>query len=450
MFRNLPRYDDMRVAGDWLDRIPQHWDWDPARTLFAERKQTGFDREPLLSVTIGRGVLPQADLMATTSKKDSSNTDKSKYKLVVPGDLVYNKMRAWQGAAGLSQHRGIVSPAYVVMTPRRGQAPYFHYIVRTPMFAKEAERWSYGITSDQWSLRPEHFKMIRFPVPPADEQAAIVKYLAHANARIDKAIAAKRRLIALLDERIQVQLDSVIAEAAGARVPFKSVVRLKEGPGIMAADFRDSGVPLIRIAGMHGSEVDLSGCNHLDPDMVADRWEHFRLEPGDYLLSASGSTGAVKPVGASAVGAVPYTGLIRLRPATDAVDMRFMALFVGSRHFAAQIETMKTGVGIEHFGPTHLKRMWVQLPSLAIQSESVARFERERESASVTRGNAEREIELLHEFRSRLVADVVTGQLDVREVAARLPKLDAGVAAAEWAEDVSELMIGDVREMSEV
>ena len=215
MFRDLPRYGSYKVAGEWVADIPLSWGWEPARTIFGERKNAGHVEEPMLSVTIGRGVIPQADLLSSTSKKDSSNVDKSKYKLVEPGDVVYNKMRAWQGAAGGSKYRGIVSPAYIVMSPRDALTEYMHHVVRTPQFAKEAERWSYGITSDQWSLRPEHFKMIRFPVPPADEQAAIVKYLAHANARIDKAIAAKRRLIALLEEQTSSLRHEALGESAG-------------------------------------------------------------------------------------------------------------------------------------------------------------------------------------------------------------------------------------------
>jgi len=80
---------------------------------------------------------------------------------------------------------------------------YFHHLYRTPQFAKEAERWSYCITSDIWSLRPEHFKMIYTPDPPPDEQAAIVRFLDWANGRLERAIRAKRKVIALLGEQKQ-------------------------------------------------------------------------------------------------------------------------------------------------------------------------------------------------------------------------------------------------------
>src|SRR5690606_5046530 len=178
--------------------------------------------EQMLSVTIKSGVVPQKILLEDSSKKDSSNQDRSAYKLVCPGDIVYNKMRAWQGAVGLSQYRGIVSPAYVVQRPRSTvDGKYFEYLFRTPAFAKEAERWSYGITSDMWSLRPEHFKVIRSVAPPLDEQRAIVRFLDHATRRIDAYIRAKRKLIALLNEQKQAIIHRAVTRGLDPNVKMK-------------------------------------------------------------------------------------------------------------------------------------------------------------------------------------------------------------------------------------
>ncbi len=445
MFKDLKPYGDRIDSGaPWLGTIPAHWVVAAARSVFEEVGSPGHVDEPLLSVTISRGVLLQSELLASSGKRDSSNLDRSKYKLVEPGDIAYNKMRAWQGAFGLSQHRGIVSPAYVVVRPRRDCGLYLHHLLRTPGFAKEAERWSYGITSDQWSLRPEHFKMIALPVPPTAEQAAIVKYLAHAHRRIDRAIAAKRKLITLLEEQKQAIINQAVTRSIDSRLPlkdsgvpwlgtipahwraarFKQVVGFQEGPGIMAADFRDVGIPLLRISCMAGHEVDLRGCNYLDPGAVEARWSKFRVRAGDYLLSASGSTGAVKPVGESAVGAVPYTGLIRLWQRTPDVDMEFVRLAMTAAPFASQIDQAKSGVGIEHFGPTHLKRMWIALPPIEEQVAIVADVAAATRSIDASAVAAGREVELLREFRVRLTSDVVTGQVDVRHLAATLPELD--------------------------
>jgi len=207
-----PQYKESQQA--WLGRVPQHWPVMPNRALFAEVKDREHPDEEMLSVTITKGIIYQKALLTDSSKKDSSRLDKSAYKLVQPRDIAYNKMRAWQGAIGVSDFRGIISPAYVVMRLRqeRDFPRYFHHLYRTPHFAKEAERWSYGITSDMWSLRPEHFKMIYTPQPPPEEQAAMVRFLDYANARLERAIRAKRKVIALLHEQKQaiIRLDPTV------------------------------------------------------------------------------------------------------------------------------------------------------------------------------------------------------------------------------------------------
>ena len=182
----LKPYLEYKESGQaWIGAIPQHWTLFPNRAIFAEVKDRDHPDEEMLSVTITQGIVRQKALLAASSKKDSSNQDKSAYKLVQPRDLAYNKMRAWQGAIGVSDLRGIISPAYVVMRLREANDPrYFHYLFRTQGFAKEAERWSYGITSDMWSLRPEHFKMIYSPFPPgrrASEHRAVPRPREPAN-----------------------------------------------------------------------------------------------------------------------------------------------------------------------------------------------------------------------------------------------------------------------------
>ena len=189
----LTPYAEIKDSGvGWLGHVPAHWKVLPNRTIFSEINDRGHAQEQMLAVTISKGVIPQKELLEDSSKKDSSRLDRSGYKLVQPGDIAYNKMRAWQGALGVSGYRGIISPAYIVQRPRTSAlARYLHYLFRTPAFAKEAERWSYGITSDMWSLRSEHFKIIYSCVPPLPEQTAIARFLDHATDRIDRYIRAK-------------------------------------------------------------------------------------------------------------------------------------------------------------------------------------------------------------------------------------------------------------------
>lgn len=466
MFRSLPRYEAYEAAGDWLQEIPTHWGWDPARTLFVERRAVGFDEEPLLSVTIGRGVIPQAELLSSSSKKDSSNLDKSKYKLVGPGDLVYNKMRAWQGAAGLSRHRGIVSPAYIVVTPRRGNADYFHYLIRTPLFAKEAERWSYGITSDQWSLRPEHFKMIRFPMPPDAEQAAIVKYLAHANARIDKAIAAKRQLAALLDEQRRAIANELVTRGlAHERLQSTGIAWLPEVPEgwdvaplkrywsvtdckHLTVPFVDEGIPLASVSQAQRFYLDLSDAKRTD----AESYEHLidggrRPQRGDLIYCRNVGVGAAAVVDTDEAFAMGQDVCLLRSAGQDPV---FLNHFLRSNAMKAQLEMILVGSTFRRINVEDVRALTIVVPPIEKQRNLTSVIETETHPMAVAIAKAEREIELLREFRARLVADVVTGQVDVRGAAAALHEPDPETVEVDAARAAADGELDDVMETSGV
>ena len=446
-------YADYVASGaEWIGEVPAHWDVLPCRGTLTEIDECGYENERLLSVTISAGVIPQQELLRNSSKRDSSRLDRSSYKLVRPGDLVYNKMRAWQGAVGVSIHKGIVSPAYVIQRPWPSSEPrYFHYLFRTPAFATEAERWSYGIASDMWSLRPEHFKNIRCCLPPLAEQRAIVRFLDNMDRRVRRYVRAKERLIGLLEEEKQAIINqavtrgldpSVRLKASGVEwlgdvpehwevVPFKRRLAFQEGPGIMAADFRESGVPLLRVSCLRGPVATLDGCNYLDPDVVRARWGHFAINAGDYLLSASASTGAVSLATSRVAGSIPYTGIIRLWPASPEIMMPYVRLFLNSRLFLDQVEQEKSGVAISHFGPTHLGRMVIVLPPEPEQASIVDYVDKTTADSDAAITLARRQIELIEEYRTRLIADVVTGKVDVREAAAGLGDEEEGVSEEE-------------------
>ena len=158
-----------------------------------------------------------------------------------------------------------------------------------------------------------------------------------------------------------------IKVVAWEEIPFEAVIDFREGPGILAKDFRENGVPLVRLAGLERGASMLEGCNYLDPETVSARWSHFQLELGDVLLSTSASLGRIAVVGEECIGSVPYTGIIRMRPKGDNLHSPFIRYLLEGPDFQRQTEMVGVGSVIRHFGPMHLRQMTVQVPPLPEQ-----------------------------------------------------------------------------------
>jgi len=405
--------------------------------------------EEMLSVTITRGIVRQKTLLEGSSKKDSSNLDKSKYKLVEPRDIAYNKMRAWQGAIGASSLRGIISPAYVVMRLRKNdnRPRYFHHLYRTPQFAKEAERWSYGITSDMWSLRPEHFKMIYTPEPPPDEQAAIVRFLDWANGRLERAIRAKRKVIALLNEQKQAIIHCAVTRGIDPSVPLKpsgipwlgdipehwEVKRfariIADGPrnGISPQIDERGTIESFSISAIRDGRVDVrEGDKKYVLGDKAALEKGYQLLRGDVLLVRG--NGNIQLVGKAGLveddmpGRVYPDLLMRVRLTRPCVP-QFLVALLNCPTIRDQIEAVaRTAVGTYKINNFQVRQLYFHLPPLEEQQRIIDWLSEALRGIKGALFSVENEISLLREYRTRLVADVVTGKLDVRAAAAKLPE----------------------------
>ena len=183
----------------WLGQIPAHWELERTKWLFKERderSQTG--EEELLTVSHLTGVTPRSEKDVNMFEAETTEG----YKVCYAGDLVINTLWAWMGAMGVSSVDGIVSPAYNVYTPgERLETAYVDALVRIPIFAQEATRYSKGVWSSRLRLYPEGFFEIWMPVPPKEEQREIVAHIAVETVKLDRLKTAAERTIALLKER---------------------------------------------------------------------------------------------------------------------------------------------------------------------------------------------------------------------------------------------------------
>ena len=439
MIGDLKPYPEYKDTGlPWLGRIPKHWECLPHRAIFEEVKEQGHVDEQLLSVTIGRGIIRQEELLAESSKKDSSNLDKSKYKLVEPGDIAYNKMRAWQGAVGVSKYRGIISPAYIVQRLRDKLIPeYFHYLFRTPGFAKEAERWSYGITSDQWSLRPQHFKMIYSCVPPLEEQELIVSFLHDFDQKIRRFIRNRRRLIELLNEQKQAIINQAVTCGLDPNVPLKPsgidwlgdipehwelqklrfIMDLQSGmtPSKTEETFWNGSIPWVTPKDMKQAEINNS-IDHIT--YTALKHTNIRLiDPSVVLLVVRGMILArTVPVAVTTRPITVNQDIKALIPRTN-VNATYLRNLLCGLNNGIRLLVEESGHGTRVLRTDLLRNMLLPIPPLDEQRLINVTIEQKTVDLENAMSKAQEEISLIREYRTRLISDVVTGKVDVRQLA---------------------------------
>jgi len=203
----------------WRGKVPAHWNESRLKAQFRIRKRQGFDDLEVLSVYREYGVIEKS------SRDDNINKtpeDLSKYQLVEPGDLVVNKMKAWQGSLGISTFVGITSPDYVVMTPcGEHYAQYMHHLLRAVPMPTIYHLISNGIRTDQWRLEPDRFLSLPVFLPPMDEQREIAQ-------KIDEELARLRNVaeaIVTSIDRLKEYRSALITAAVTGRIDVQTYAK---------------------------------------------------------------------------------------------------------------------------------------------------------------------------------------------------------------------------------
>lgn len=286
------------------------------------------------------------------------------------GDVLMS-VRAPVGPVNLATQRICIGRGLAAIRPAedRLMSPYAFYFLRSQETHIKGDAGAVFA-----SINRGNIEKLQIPLPPLEVQKEIVAEIESYQKIIDGA----RAVLDHYRPHIPIHPDWPMVELA-------SVTRFQEGPGILAKDFRNEGIPLVRLAGLGGSTVTLEGCNYLDPEMVAQKWNHFRLRVGDILVSTSASFGRPAIVPSATEGAVFYTGLIRFQPLDASLDAKYLETFLGSPAFLDQGEAFATGSSIRHFGPMHLKQMRIHLPPIAIQRAIVAEIEAEQALVAANR-----------------------------------------------------------------
>jgi type I restriction enzyme S subunit len=446
MIEDLKPYSEFKDAGlPWLGEVPAHWDVTPLGGLAQVKSVSNQSERQLLSVYLQHGVVRFADVQE--KRTNTTSEDLSKYQAVDPGDFVLNNQQAWRGSVGVSDYSGIISPAYLVLKLSKRLLPrYANLLFRDQSIVSQYLVCSKGVGSIQRNLYWPHLKRIGVAIPPPYEQTAISRFLAWATNRLDRAIGAKRRIITLLQEQKQAIIHHSVTRGLDPSVQLKDsgipwlgeipehwevrllghAVCLQTGYPFTSTGFiqAQSGTRLLRGVNVTPSQIRWDEVvrwqRHVD-----DGLDDYTLQVGDVVL------GMDRPI----IGAGVRTALIRkddtpslllqrvarLR-STEILDTEFMLLLLRGRTFHEYMAPIFTGISVPHLSPQQIKNFRVALPPIEEQRNIVAELMEQTYELDNAIDSNEKEITLLREYRTRLIADVVTGKLDVREVAAGLPE----------------------------
>lgn len=442
MFRDLkPSNDMVSVDNPVLMQAPAHWDVRPMRTLIRARAERNRPDLPLLSVARERGVFVRS------VDDDNHNVipeDLTNYKVARQGDLVINKMKAWQGSLGIAPVDGIVSPAYYVYELALANRFFGEALLRSKPYVALLGAASDGVRIGQWDLSVQRFRELPVLVPPADEQAAIVRYLAHTRSRIDRAISVKRKLIALLEEQKHAVIHQAVTRGLDPTTPL-----------------RNSGVPLLGKIPSHWSvsrvgrefdvldrlRVPLSAevrgemtsrvYDYYGASGVIDKVDGYLFDEPTILIAEDGANLVLRnlPLAIRAEGKYWVNNHAHiLRPRRG--DLGFLASLLETMDFRPWI----SGAAQPKLTQDRLKGIAIAIPSPDEQVAAMAAIEQQMQRQTSAIAVARLEMELLREYRTRLTSDVVTGQADVRKIAATLPEFSVEMLSDSDAEDVETIM----------
>lgn len=437
--KSYPVYKDSGVP--WLGQVPAHWDIRRTKTLLRERGEKGFPNEPLLAATQNKGVI-RKDLYE--NRTVLALKDLHLLKLVRVGDFVIS-LRSFQGGIEYARDQGIISPAYTILYPIQVQNHGFlAWLFKTRPFIEGLTLFVTGIRQGQ-NIDYDRFGRSELPLPSIPEQSAIVRFLNHADRRIQRYIRAKKKLIALLNEQKQAIVHRAVTRGFDPKVRLKpsEVEWLGEVPmhwrvrrlGQVARSFRtgpfgsilhqsdyiEGGIPLVNPTHMkNGSIVEDVECSV--PTTTADRLSSYRLELHDLVFSRRGELGRCVLVRDREVGWLCGTGSIRVRVAYDGIEPEYLIRALQVPWVGGYLSLFSIGATMESLNTGILKEVPLLLPPVHEQRELLDYLSIETKNIDRTVEDAGKEINLLHEYRTRLMAEVVTGKLDVREVAARLPE----------------------------
>lgn len=420
----MKRYDEMTSTPEavWFSSIPSTWRATKIRELFSERNTKVSDKDyPALSV--GKmGIVPQLDTAVKTDNGDNR-------KLICKGDFAINSRSDRKGAGGISDFDGSCSLIITVLKPHKElNSRFYHYLLRSHYFSEEYYRNGKGLVSDLWTTKWDTMQNIYIPVPPSSEQDQIVRYLDWQTSSINKLIKGYKRQIELLEERKKAVVSNAIIYGLKKDIPLKnsgvywigdipqnwstiklrrilSPVSIKNCPDMQL-------LSVVREQGVIIRDTENKESNH---NYIPDDLSNYKVvKRNQFVINKMKAW-------QGSYGVSEYDGLVSPAYLVFNVNFNNLEYFhyaIRSKVYVNFFAQASDGIRVGQWDldMQKMKEIPFIVPSEEEQVEIVRYIKKEQKKLDVSIEKWKSKIVLLKEYRTRLISDVVTGQIDVRDI----------------------------------
>ncbi len=437
----LPPYPTYKpTAIPWLQQVPEHWSEMKVKYIFRERVQKGYPSEPLLAATQSMGVVTKETYGERTV---TAQKDLHLLKLVETGDFVIS-LRSFQGGIEISHARGIISPAYTILKVSRKCHPhYLAYLLKSAPFIDGLKLFITGIREGQ-NIDYARLARTYLPWPEPAEQHLIVRYLHALDAKVKRYIRAKRSLIARLQEQKQAIIQRAVTRGLDPNVKLKPsgsiwldeipenwtglplkrwlATPITDGPHETPV-LHDDGVPFMSAESMVNGRLDFNRKRGFISE-EDHRTYCLKLRPrrDDIFMCKSGATtGKVAIVETDDEFSV-WSPLALIRVDRTKVIPRLLFQLLQVPYVQRQVQMTWSAGTQPNLSMGAMARLFVALPGFSEQERILEFVKTETGPIDRTIERVHKEIDFMQEYHTRLIADVVTGAVDVRAAAQALPE----------------------------
>lgn len=420
--RKLLKYPNYKASNvEWLGSIPEHWKIVKAKRILREVSIKNHPDEPLLAATQTKGVIPKS-LYENTTVTASKNFET--LKLVRKGDFVIS-LRSFQGGIEYAHYQGIISPAYTILEPQDEVVHnYYRYLLKSKRYISGLTLLVTGIREGQ-NIDTSKFKDSFLPLPPKEEQTAISRFLDYKLAKINRFIQKKKQLIKLLNEQKAAIINQAVTEGLdqNARMKESGIESLGEIPEHWTVRKLKYSIRLNSHTHFENPESENTKIALENIESKTGRI----LELGQNAFEGSGTIfkkgdvlfGKLRPYLAKVATPI-FEGncvneILVLTPDNRIWNHEFLKYRILASHFISLVDNSTYGAKMPRASWSFIGAIKLSTPPLMEQTKIIEHIEEQHSDTNLLIAKIEKEIALVQEYRTALIAEAVTGKIDVRD-----------------------------------